>query len=110
MDYTKTDMTRQDVDSLPGPTVLEFGVNWCGHCARAQPAIESAIELAMGRYPDIRHLKIEDGKGRRLGRSFRVKLWPTLVFLADGKEVRRIVRPTEAGAIVEALDEIHDAR
>jgi thioredoxin 1 len=44
-------------------------------------------------YPAVTHLKIEDGKGKPLGRSFRVKLWPTLVFLRDGRVVAEAVRP-----------------
>jgi thioredoxin 1 len=39
---------------------------------------------------------VEDGKGRPLGRSFRVKLWPTLVYLDKGVEVGRVVRPNSA--------------
>jgi len=46
---------------------------------------------------------VEDGPGRPLGRSYRVKLWPTLVFLQDGREVSRLVRPAGA-AIEQALD------
>ena len=47
-------------------------------------------------HPGIRHLKVEDGPGRPLGRSFRVKLWPNLVFLRDGVVVRQLARPTAA--------------
>ena len=54
----------------------------------------------------MRHLKVEDGPGRPLGRSFRVKLWPTLVFMRGGVEVARLVRPTDAAAIAEALAQI----
>lgn len=103
MDYAKTDLSRDDVDALAGPTVLEFGANGCGFCARAQTAIASA----MAQHPDVRHLKIEDGRGRPLGRSFAVKLWPTLIFLKDGDEVARLVRPAGAGPIDEALGEIN---
>jgi len=42
----------------------------------------------------VRHIKVEDGRGRPLGRSFRVKLWPNLVFLRDGRVVRQFARPT----------------
>lgn len=102
MDYSDIKLGRDDVDALQGPTVLEFGTNWCGHCARAQAGIEAAME----RHSGVRHLKIEDGKGRRLGRTFRVKLWPTLIFMKDGNEVTRLVRPTESAPVAEALDEI----
>ena len=54
----------------------------------------------------MRHIKVEDGSGRPLGRSFRIKLWPTLVFLRDGKEVARLVRPTDADEIEKALRQI----
>ena len=39
-----------------------------------------------------------------VGRSYRVKLWPTLIFLRDGQEVARIVRPTQAADISAVLD------
>jgi len=84
---------------LSGATLLEFGSPWCGHCRIAQPLLETALAA----HPEVRHLKIEDASGRRLGRSFQVKLWPTLVFLRDGKELARIVRPREAAPIERAL-------
>jgi thioredoxin 1 len=42
----------------------------------------------------VRHILIEDAKGRPLGRSFRVKLWPNLVFMRDGRVVQQSARPT----------------
>lgn len=100
MDYAKNDLTREEVDAFAGPAVLEFGANGCGFCARAQRAIETAL----ANHPDVRHLKIEDGKGWPLGRSFGVKLWPTLIFMKDGKEVARLVRPSRIELIDDALD------
>lgn len=50
----------------------------------------------LAEHPEIRHLKIEDGRGKPLGRSFGVKLWPTLVLWRDGKLLDRLVRPTPA--------------
>ena len=97
--YARTEPSRADVDALSGTTVLEFGAPWCGICAAAQPSIAAA----MSHHPDVRHLKIEDGPGRPLGRSFRVKLWPTLVFLRDGQEVERLVRPAGRQPIADAL-------
>src|SRR5215475_375676 len=97
-DYAETAPARRDVDSLSGATVLEFGNSWCGHCRRAEPLIVDAF----GRHDQVRHIRIADGSGRRLGRSFRVTLWPTLVFLTDGKEIARLVRPTDAAAVTKA--------
>ena len=97
--YSETAPDRAEVDALPGAVIIEFGVDWCPHCQGAQPFIEAAL----GGYPDLRHLKVEDGPGRRLGRSFRVKLWPTLILMRDGQEVGRVVRPGSAQEIAELL-------
>jgi thioredoxin 1 len=97
--------TRAEVDALEGAAMLEFGSPWCGYCRRAQPLIASALAA----HPAVRHIKIEDASGRRLGRSFRVKLWPTLVFLSGGKEAARLVRPTGEKEIQDALTRIDGA-
>lgn len=104
--YEATEPTREQVDALTGPTVLEFGAPWCGYCIAAQPLLASAFN----EHPEVRHLKIEDGRGRPLGRSFRVKLWPTMIFLNDGKEVARLVRPADAQSIRDALAQVDMAR
>lgn len=97
--FETTEPSRSDVDALPGTTVIEFGAPWCGWCQGAQRSIEQAIDA----HPEVRHMKVEDGKGRPLGRSFRVKLWPTLVVLRDGVEVARTVRPGGVREIEDAL-------
>lgn len=97
--------TRDAIDALRGPAVLEFGTPWCGHCERAQPLIARAL----AERDDVPHLKVEDGPGQRLGRSFGVKLWPTLVFLQDGQEVARLVRPQDAQALQDAMQALTPA-
>ena len=91
--------TRAEVDAMRGPAVIEFGSVTCGICRAAQPAIEAARAA----HPGVPHYKVEDGRGRPLGRSFGVKLWPTLVFLQDGRETARLVRPV-GSAVAEAFD------
>jgi thioredoxin 1 len=93
------ELTPEAVAALPGVTVLEFGASWCGVCRGARPLIDRAL----GEHPGLRHLWIEDGPGKRLGRSFRVKLWPTLVVVRDGREVARVVRPRDVDAVRTAL-------
>ena len=103
-DYAAAGPPTEEIASLPGATVLEFGAPWCGYCIAAQ----AAIEAALADQPQVRHLKIEDGRGRPLGRAFKVKLWPTLVFLRDGVERARIVRPTDLEALCVALAAVVD--
>lgn len=97
--YSEEAPDRAEVDALTGAVLIEFGANWCGHCQGAQPLIEAAQRA----YPDLRALKIEDGPGRPLGRSFRVKLWPTLIFMKDGVELERLVRPGSEAEISAAM-------
>jgi thioredoxin 1 len=93
------ELTRHHVDMLVGATLIEFGAGWCGHCQIARPLIDQVL----GEHPEVRHLQVEDGRGKRLGRTFGVKLWPTLVFLRDGSEVARIVRPRSVWQIRDAM-------
>lgn len=99
--YDTAQPERSAVDALPGTVALDFGTNWCGYCRAAEPYIESALAGRHG----VRHIKVEDGPGRTLGRSFRIKLWPTVVVLKDGQEVARVVRPNDAGEVSQALDQ-----
>jgi len=94
--------SRAAIDSLPGATVLEFGTPWCGYCQAAAPLLATALQDKA----DVRHVKVEDGSGRRLGRSFQIKLWPTFIFLRDGKERARLTRPVDVQAIDAALASI----
>lgn len=100
--YGSTKLSRAEVDAMAGAVVIEFGANWCGICAAAQPVIAAAFADS----PEVRHIRVEDGKGRPLGRSFGVKLWPTLVFLRDGREVAQLVRPRDSQSIGQALARI----
>ena len=90
-----SELTRAEVDAFTEPTVLEFGASWCGYCQSAQAAIHAALK----RHPSMRHIRIEDAKGRPLGRSFRVRLWPTLIYLEAGIEKGRVVRPAHPAEI-----------
>jgi thioredoxin 1 len=96
-----TEPTIAEVQAWAGPAVIEFGTSWCGWCRGAQPLIRSALEGS-----GVRHVKVEDGPGRPLGRHYRVKLWPTLVFLKDGQEKGRVTRPSDEAALKAALAEI----
>ena len=98
-DPHRPEPARAVVDATKGPTVLEFGANWCPICQAAQPLIKDALAA----YPNVDHIKVEDGKGKPLGRSYKVKLWPTLIFLNDGQEVARLVRPDDEDTIAKAL-------
>lgn len=87
-DETQTP-SREALDAITGPVLLEFGTASCGYCRALAPRIASLLDA----HPEIRHIKVEDGPGRPLGRSFGVRIWPNLVFLRDGQLVRQLARP-----------------
>jgi thioredoxin 1 len=91
--------TRDEVDRMTGPVVLEFGADWCSHCQMIQRDLNSAL----AQHTEIRHIKVQDGKGKPLGRSFRVKLWPTLVLMRNSQLVNQLVRPS-ADEIVRSFE------
>jgi thioredoxin 1 len=97
--YEVSQPERSAVDAMPGVVALEFGTGWCGYCRAAEPLIAEALAAQ----PAVRHLKVEDGPGRALGRSFRIKLWPTIVVLKGGQELARVVRPIDAAEVRDAL-------
>lgn len=98
-DQPTSELSREEINQLTGAVMLEFGAGWCDYCKAAQGIIFSELAL----HPNIRHIKIEDGKGRRLGRTFAVKLWPTLIFMKDGIELKRLEREFNSEEISTAL-------
>jgi len=90
----------EHIRELVGYAILEFGAPWCGHCRAAQPEVEKVLSPHSKRS----HIKVYDGKGKPLGRVFRVKLWPTLILLHNGEEVGRLVRPVHADEIRKFLE------
>jgi len=81
--------SREEVNRTPGLLLLEFGTQWCGYCLAVAPRVAALLDA----HPEVKHVKVEDGPSRPLGRSFTVRLWPSFVFLRDGQVVRQLARP-----------------
>jgi thioredoxin 1 len=102
--YEEETLTYDQVSALQGTTLLEFGAPWCVHCQAATPAIKKIFT----EHNTLIHIKIFDGKGKRLGRAFKVKLWPTLILLKNGHEIARIVRPINAAEVEQFVSKINE--
>jgi thioredoxin 1 len=65
------------------------------------------LAAGLAQHPRVRLIRVEDGRGRPLGRSFQIKLWPTFIFLNQGREVARLVRPKGQAEMGLALTQIN---
>ena len=83
-EYDSVEPSREEVGRLVGATVLEFGTPWCGYCRAAQPIIAAALS----------------------GVATFAGSFTTAVFLNDGKELVRSVRPWREDEIRRGLDAI----
>ena len=109
--YVSDHPTRAAVEAMRGNVVIEFGVDWCPHCQGAAGPVAAALGAAVADAPGaLQYLRLEDERARPLGRSFKVKLWPTLLFLRDGVEVARVVRPTSAAEVAAGLEQLGSHR
>ncbi|MCG6201431.1 thioredoxin family protein [Psychromonas antarctica] len=102
-DYCEDAPTLNQISELSGDAILEFGAPWCGYCQAAIPAVQEALNA----HSELAHIKVYDGKGKKLGRAFQVKLWPTFILFHDGQEVARLVRPLHVDQLHRLLANIN---
>jgi thioredoxin 2 len=93
---TVTDTTfAAEVERSPLPVLVDAWAAWCGPCRTIAPAIdELAVELA-GR---VRVAKLNVDENPATASRFDIRSIPTLLVIAGGREVDRIVgaQPKEA--------------
>lgn len=70
-----------------GLVCLKFEADWCGPCKKLTPTVEKLSE----EFTDVAFFGINIDNARELAKEYEVRSIPTLVFLKDGKEVRRVV-------------------
>ncbi|MCJ8312346.1 MAG: thioredoxin family protein [Saccharospirillaceae bacterium] len=100
--YTDQQIEKSELIQSKGWLLLEFGENWCPICQQAQPLIAAALLS----FPELKRKMIIDGKGKRLGRLLKVKLWPSLILLYNGETKGTLVRPNSQLQIESWLNEI----
>ena len=100
-------LTEQNFDealvAAEGLVMVDFWAEWCGPCRAIAPVLEDVAEASEGRVTLLR-VNVDENPG--LAARYGVRSIPTILFVADGTVVDRVV-----GAVPKAtLQEIIDAQ
>jgi thioredoxin 1 len=74
-------------------TVVDFWAVWCGPCKMLSPIVDALSE----EMTDVKFCKVNIDEQQELAMQFRIESIPTLLFVKNGKIVKKLVgfRPKE---------------
>ena len=67
--------------------IVDFNANWCGPCRMMKPILEDISTEKK----DIKIVSVNVDEEEELAREYQVFSIPCLVFIRDGKEIKRSV-------------------
>lgn len=85
-----------------GLVVVDFFSTTCGPCKMLSFVLND-VEKVMG--DKVKILKVDFDKNKDLTAKYEVKGYPTLIFLKDGAEVKRMQGLQQKPAIIKAIEE-----
>ena len=88
--------------SAEGVVVADFFSTTCGPCKMLSFVLND-VEKALG--DKVKILKVDFDKNKDLTEKYEVKGYPTLIFLKDGVEVKRMTGLQQKPAIIKAIEE-----
>lgn len=93
---------EKQVLQAKGVVVLDFWASWCGPCQMQAPAFEAAAK----EHPEALFGKVNVDEESELAEQFQVMSIPTLVYLKDGKVLKRTVGYQEQAEISANIREL----
>ena len=92
-----------DVERSPLPVLVDAWAAWCGPCRMIAPAIEELARELAGR---ARVAKLDVDENPATASRFDIRSIPTLLVIAGGREVDRIVGAQPKQAIRARLERV----
>lgn len=87
MKYIKTKTEFENLWTESQALVCDFSAAWCGPCKMLEPVLRKLEK----EYPEITFVKVDVDKQDGLSEEHGVQAMPTLLFVKNGKEIKRIV-------------------
>ena len=87
------------------PVVVDFYASWCGPCRLLGPTVDEIATSFEGR-AEVLKVNIDDET--ELASRFNIMSIPTIVFLRNGEEVKRVTGAIPKGAFESTLETLVD--
>jgi len=97
------DNFQDEVKNHTGVVLVDFFAEWCGPCKMQSPVID---ELATEMEGKVKIGKVDVDVSPNTAQEFGVMSIPTLIFVKDGQEVKRLQGFNPKEKLVEELNEL----
>ncbi len=105
MEIIKGNEFEEKVLKSDRPVIVDFFATWCGPCKALAPILED-ISGTMQEKLHIYKLDIDEPENMKLVQTYGVQAVPTMLFVKDGKVVKKMVGFESRAAVAQAAMEL----